>query len=199
MYPFLSCSSTNSCTSSFSCLDIKYVLPFFGMKFSFRLIAWSHSFLVSILSDLAFLNTFSHLWNFCGTIFFTFSLSSSISLSKFSSIIYSHLSLLAFSTFLILFLIFFLYSISLFTTRFLLHKGGHLIIFTSPVSQFISGLCACSQGISSITSVFPNYIHLSSFFPHGFCRRYWLLLDIWYFSHYFLFHLHFSLLMASLT
>ena len=132
----------NSLTSSFSCLDIKYVLPFLGTKSSLRLIEWSHGFLVDILSGLTFLNTFSYLWNFCGTISFIFSLSSSISLSNFSFMVYSHLFLSAFSIFFILFLTFFLCSIFSFIVRFLSQSGRHLVIFTSPVSQFISGLCA---------------------------------------------------------
>ena len=160
MYPFPSCFFINSHTFSFSCLDIKYVLPFFGTKSSFRLITWSHGFLVSILFDFAFSNTFSHLWNFCSTISLTFSLSSSISSLNFSSIVHSHSSLSAFSAFLFFFSIFFFCSMSSFTTKFLLQRGRYLVIFTSPISQFISGLCTCNQGISSITSVFSK-LHIS--------------------------------------
>jgi len=141
MYPFLSYSSLNSLTSSFFCLDIRYVLSFLGTKSSFRLIVWFYGFLVSILSDSTFPNTFSYLWNFCGTISLTFSLSSLISSSNFSSIIYSYSSLFTFSTFLILFSIFFLYSMSSFTTKFLPQRNRYLVIFTSPVFQFISRLC----------------------------------------------------------
>ena len=131
MYSFLSCSFTNSHTSFFSCLDIKYVLSFFGTKSSFRLIMWFYGFLVSILFNSTFSNTFSHLWNFCGTISLTFSLSSSIFLLNFFSIVHSYSSLLAFSIFFILFSIFFIHSISSFIAKFLLQRSRHLIIFTS--------------------------------------------------------------------
>ena len=128
MYPFLSCSFTNSLISSFSCLDIKYIWDKILFQIN-HIVPW-----FGILSDSSFLNTFSHLWNFCSTISFTFSLSSSISSSNFSSIVHSYFFLSAFSTFLILFLIFFLCSISFFTAKFLSYKGGHLVIFTSLIS-----------------------------------------------------------------
>ena len=46
---------------------------------------------------------------------------------------------------------------------------------------------------------FLNYTYPSSFFPHDFCRRHWLLPNVWYSLYCSLFHLHFSLLMAFLT
>ena len=50
--------------------------------------AWSHVFLVSILSDLFFSNTFKYLWNLQGTIFSTILISiKSFSFLCFSSII----------------------------------------------------------------------------------------------------------------
>ena len=120
----------------------------------------SHGFLIGIFFGSTFSNTFNYLWNFYGTIFFTFSLPSLIFLSNFFFIIYFYLSLFVFFTFLILFHIFFLCSMFSFTTRFLSQSSGHLVIFISPISQFISGLCTCNQGISNITSVFPR-LHIS--------------------------------------
>ena len=36
------------------------------------------------------------------------------------------------------------------------HPSGHLVIFTSPFSQSISGLCICNQGIPNMTLFFPR-------------------------------------------
>ena len=130
MYPFLSWSSTNACTSSLFSLDSEYTFPFFGINPSFNSIAWSQVFHTGILSNFFFPNTFPYLQNLLGTSFFN--VSSSLSLSTF------------FTSFL-------------FSSCFLFsHIGGQRIISTSLFSQSISGLWAASYSIPSITSVFPK-------------------------------------------
>ena len=49
-----------------------------------------------------------------------------------------------------------LHIVLLFPSLLLPYHGGHLVNFTSPFSQSISGLCAINQGIPNITSVLPK-------------------------------------------
>ena len=85
MYPFLSCSTMNLHTSSFSSLDNGYTLLFLSTKPSFISMAWSHSFLVCILSLAFLLKTWIHLWNLSDTNFFATS-STSFQISHSSAI-----------------------------------------------------------------------------------------------------------------
>ena len=131
------------------------ILSFCGLNVSLRSMAWSQTFLISILSDSTFPNTFLYFKNFLGTnssIFLWFFL---ISFSLLQSFLLSivHLTIFSFSGVATLFLLFF-FSFSFDFTP--LHKSGHLVILTSPVFQFILGLCAASYGIPKIISVFPK-------------------------------------------
>ena len=107
---------------------------------------------VGILSDSTFPNTFLHFRNFLGTNSLIFLWSSSIS----SFLPQSSLSSTAYLTIFSSSRVATLFPFSTSLDFVLLHKGGHLIIFTSPVSQLISRLCAYNHGIPSITSVFPK-------------------------------------------
>ena len=88
MYPFLSWSFTNACTSFLFSLDSEYTFPFFGVNPFFNSIVWSQVFHTGILFDFFFLNTFLHLQNLLGTSFFNVSLSLSLS-TFFTSFLFS--------------------------------------------------------------------------------------------------------------
>ena len=129
MYPFYSWSSTNAYTSSFSSLDNEYTFSFLGTNPFFSSMAWFHGFLVGMHSNSAFPNIFFHLQNFLGTNSFIFFSSSVFLTSCFFLVFHALLSP---------------------------HIGGHLVIYTSPFSQSISGLWATSHGMPKIISVFSN-------------------------------------------
>ena len=118
---------------SLSFLNNKYTFPFLGIKSFLNSIAWSQTFCTSILSNSTFPNTFFYFQNLFST---------SSSTSFFFSV----------------FLTFFSFSSCFFFS----HMGRHLIIFTFPFSQSISGLWAANYGISNITSVFPR-LYISIF------------------------------------
>ena len=143
---FLNWSFTNSLTFSLSILDNGYIFFFFRTKFSLRSMIWSHVFLISILSNFFFSNTFRYLWNH---LFYHLNLYQ-IFFSYFSSIILA--ISISFST--IGFLYFFFHSFCLFSffcSSFHFHHpsfvcfvfyyfpylSGYLVIFTSPVFQSI--------------------------------------------------------------
>ena len=166
MYPFLSCSTMNSYTSSLSSLDNRYTLPFLGIKPSFVSMVWSHSFLVGILSLTFLLKIWIHLWNFSRTSFLAFA--SDFAVSSSSSQI-SHSSATLFTSivfsFLFSFSSHFLPAFSFASSSFcfchpdfpcfslhcLLHSSEHLVILTFSVFQSISGLWQANYGIPKIT------------------------------------------------
>ena len=123
-----------------------------------RSITWFQTFLVSIFSDSTFPNTFFHFKNFYSTISSIFlwsaTTSSSFLQSSLSSTIY--FTIFSSSRATILFS---------FSFVFLLYNGRYLVIFTSPVSQFISGLCLQPQYLQYyICSFQVTYIHLHPFY-----------------------------------
>jgi len=94
----------SSCNSSLSSLDNRYTFPFLNINSSFMFIAWSHIFLISILS-LAFLpKIWIYLWNLEGTNFLA---SSSDFAAFFSLFQISHFSIILFTFIVFLFLWFF--------------------------------------------------------------------------------------------
>ena len=109
-------------------LNSEYTFPFLGTNPSFNSIAQSYGFLVGILSNSFFPNTFFYFQNLLGT----------NSSTVFPSSIF--LTWL----FLCVFCFFFLYI------------DGHYIIFTFSFFQQIFGLQIANQGISRITSVFSK-------------------------------------------
>ena len=160
MYPFCRWFWMNCWTSFLSFLESRYTHALLALNSFLRSMTWSHIFLVGILSDSIFPNTFSYLWNFCGTIASTFqwsnSISSSLSQSSFSSAAHLILSISSLWTSFFPFLFFLISRPISFLPIYRPHIGGHLVILTSPFSQSISGLCVCNQGIPNITSVFPR-------------------------------------------
>ena len=97
----------NSLTSS---LDNGYTFPFCSTNPSFTSIAWSYTFLISILSNCFFPNTFIHGWNFFSTNFLVSTSDPTISSSS-SQI--SHSSAILFTSAIFPFFCFFLLSLSL--------------------------------------------------------------------------------------
>ena len=184
MYPFLSYSYMNSCTSSLSFLDNRYTFSFLSTNPSFISIAWSQIFCVGILSDCFLPKTLIYLWNFSGTSFLasvsdfaTSSSSSHISYSSttfFPSITFSFFCFFCFSfsscffsasSFASFYFCFCHSSFSCFGLHCLLYSSGHLIIFTSPVFQSISGLWRASHSIPKITIHFcPLIMSISVLF-----------------------------------
>ena len=69
MYPFDSWSSIKLDTSFYSSGESGISRPFFGLNVSLRSMAWSQGFLIGILSDSFFKNTFRYWWYICGTRF----------------------------------------------------------------------------------------------------------------------------------
>jgi len=128
MYPFHSWSFTNACIFFLFSFDSEYTFFFFGTNSSFNSITWSYGFLVGILSNFFFSNTFFYFQNLLG-------INSSTVFSSF---------------------IFFTYSFTYVFCFLFLNISGHCIIFTFPFSQLISGLWVANYGISNIILVFPR-------------------------------------------
>ena len=132
MYLFCSWSSTNAYTFFLFFLNSKYTFFFSGTNPSFNSIAWSDSFLVDILFNFSFQNTFFYLQNLLGTNSSTVFLS-----SIFLTCLFSYVFCFLFS-----------------------HISWYHIIFTFSFSQSISRLWVANYSIPNIISIFPR-LHTS--------------------------------------
>ena len=129
-----------------------YLSFFFDINSSLRSMIWFHIFLIDILSNSFFSNTFKYLWNLLGIIFSTILISIKSSLSfSFSSIILT-ISIFSSTVSFLNSFFFFLNFFSFFSfcfcysgficliLHFFSHLSRHFIIFIFPVLQLTFSL-----------------------------------------------------------